>query len=270
MVQLADVSLNTEISIIRLLAYHARRRDKTHQVILMVELGDLREGIMPSRLDAVTEKVLGLRSVTLVGIGTNLACLNGIQPTAAKMSELSELAVRIESKYDIHLEIVSGGNSANHRWLLSADDVGRINHLRIGEAILLGCETVHRQPIVGLATDAFTLVGEVIEVKTKPSRPFGKGGQDAFGREPTFKDFGNIRRAIVALGEQDVDPCALRPRGGAEVLGASSDQLVLHDKDASLRLGGEVKFGVGYGALLRAMTSPYIEKRYSPASRGAI
>lgn len=266
-VRLADVSLNSEPSVVRLLAEHARALGKTHGIILMVEMGDLREGILPCHLDDVIEQILPLRSVRLVGLGTNLACLNGVVPTDAKMSELSVLAERVEARHDLALEIVSGGNSANHDWVASAEDVGRINHLRIGEALLLGRETVNRKPIPGLATDAVTLVGEVIEVKTKPSRPYGEVGLDALGREPVFSDKGPMRRVIVALGEQDIDQNAIRPQVQAEIIGACSDQLVLHDRSGSLQVGSRVSFDLGYAALLRAMTSPYIEKVYKPPIR---
>lgn len=265
-VETADVSLNTEPAVIRLLSEQATRQGIVHRVILMVELGDLREGIMPSRLEAVVATTLPLPGVELVGIGTNLACLNGVVPTAAKMNELSSLAQRIEETFDLELSIVSGGNSANYQWLTSSPNLGRVNHLRIGEAILLGRETVQRQGIKALSQEAFTLVGEVVEVKTKPSRPYGKRGLDAFGHTPQVSDVGSIRRAIIALGAQDVDPGAIRPRLCAPILGACSDQLVLHDRKGVLHVGKEVTFDVDYGALLRVMTSPYVYKCYSPAA----
>ena len=266
-VELADVSLNTEISVIRLLARHAARRGKIHRVILMIELGDLREGILPPDIEPIVEETIGLEGIELIGIGTNLACFGGIRPTEANMRRLSVIAGHIQRKCGINLEIVSGGNSANYQWFVSTPDVGRINHLRIGEAILLGCDTLTRQQIPGLYTDAFTLVAEVIELKTKPSKPYGEIGQNAFGHAPVFEDKGYIRRAILALGEQDVDVSAIRPWVKADVLGASSDHLILDVRDSDLEVGAEVRFDVGYSALLRAMTSPYVEKVYQSRSR---
>lgn len=265
-VELADVSLNSEISVVRLLAKEARRQGKLHDIILMVELGDRREGVMPERLHRAVEDILALDGVRLRGIGTNLACLNGVIPSAAKMKELSQLAEAIERQYNLQLACVSGGNSANYQWLARAETTGRINHLRIGEAILLGREPVHRKPIPGFKTGAFRLIGEVIEVKTKPSRPLGEIGQSAFGKVPSVPDQGPMRRAIVALGEQDVDPRSIVPQGTVSILGACSDQLVLYDAQATLAVGDLAAFEVGYGALLRAMTSPYVEKVFVPAS----
>jgi predicted amino acid racemase len=230
----------------------------------MIELGDLREGILPPDLEPVVKETIGMQGVKLEGVGTNLACFGGVRPTEAKMWELSAIAGYLQRKFGINFEVVSGGNSANYQWFVSTPDVGLINHLRIGEALLLGCDTLTREPIPGLYTDAFTLVAEVIELKTKPSKPYGEIAQDAFGYVPIYEDKGNMRRAILALGMQDVDVLAIKPRIEADILGASSDHLILDARDSGLDLGVEVRFDVNYGALLRAMTSPYVEKVYLP------
>ncbi len=265
-VEFADVSLNTEISVIRLLANQATKRGKIHRVILMIELGDLREGILLSDLEPVVKETIGMQGVKLAGVGTNLACFGGVRPTEANMRELSSIAGNLQRKFGINFEVVSGGNSANYQWFVSTPDVGLVNHLRIGEAILLGRDTLTRERIPGLYIDTFTLVAEVIELKTKPSRPYGEIAQDAFGHIPVFEDKGNMRRAILALGRQDIDESAIKPRMKANVLGASSDHLILDVRDSGLEVGAEVRFDVGYSALLRAMMSPYVEKVYLPQS----
>ncbi len=264
-VQYADVSLNTELSVIKLLSEHAARLGKRHGIILMVELGDLREGILPSELGPVLEGTLELEGVELVGIGTNLACYSGVKPTDKNMGELSAIAERVRRDYGIPLEVVSGGNSANYQWLVSTPHVGLVNNLRIGEAILLGRETLHRASIPGLHTDAITLVAEVIELRTKPSAPAGESCQDAFGSIPVFEDRGVVRKALLAIGKQDVDVSGIRPRIDVDVLGGTSDHVVLDAKRADVCVGSEVEFDVNHSALLRAMTSPYISKEYHRA-----
>ena len=265
-VEHADMSFNTEISVIRLLANQATKRGKIHRVILMIELGDLREGILPSNIESVVKETIGLRGIKLAGVGTNLACFGGVRPSEANMRELSAIAGNLQRKFGINFEVVSGGNSANYQWFVSAPDIGLVNHLRIGEAILLGRDTLTREQIPDLYIDAFTLVAEVIELKTKPSRPYGEIAQDAFGHIPIFEDRGDMRRAILALGRQDVDVSAIKPRIKANVLGASSDHLILDVGDSDLEIGAEVRFDVGYSALLRAMMSPYVEKVCLPQS----
>jgi predicted amino acid racemase len=265
-VEFIDVSLITEISVIQLLGRQASKHGKIQRIILMIELGDLREGILPSDVKSTVAEVMGLRSIKLIGLGTNLACFGSVRPTEVKMRELSVIAGNLQQQYGITFEIVSGGNSANYQWFVSTPDVGLVNHLRIGEAILLGCDPLTRERIPGLYTNAFTLVAEVVELKTKPSRPYGEIAQDAFGHVPVFEGKGNIERAILAIGKQDVDDSAIKPRIKADVLGASSDYLILDVSGLGLEVGAKVQFDVGYSALLRAMTSPYVEKVYLPQS----
>jgi len=258
----ADISLNSEISVIRGLSESAIKQNMIHKIILMVELGDLREGLMPSDLENNIEVILGLSGVDLVGIGTNLACFGGIKPDDTKMKYLSTLAGEMEGKFSLTFEFVSGGNSANYNWFMKTKNVGRINDLRIGESIYLGCETLNRTPIPGLFTDAFTLMAEVIESKIKPSVPYGQSGQNAFGHTPEFQDRGTIRRAILGVGLQDVLVSGLTPRLDIDIIGMSSDHIIVDAKQTDQPVGSEVAFDFNYGALLSAMTSPYVIKKY--------
>jgi ornithine racemase len=257
-----DISLNTELDTVKELAYYAHLNNKVHKIILMIELGDLREGILPCDLSDFVKTTLNLPHIKVIGIGCNLACYGGIKPNNQKMHELSKLVDSIEKEYKIDLEIVSGGNSANYEWYESAQKVERINNLRIGESILLGCETVNRNVIPGLHTNAFNLIAEVIESKEKPSLPFGEICQDAFGNIPTFLDQGIQQRVIVALGRQDVLISGLTPSEDLEILGSSSDHIVLNSKNRHVKVGSEVRFNLDYGGLLAAMTSPFIKKQF--------
>ena len=252
------VSLGSNRRVMTLLAAAARQQSVRHDVVLMVELGDLREGVMPERLGSAVAHVLSLKGIRLRGIGANLACRNGIAPDAANMAELSACAERMEREFDVELAMVSGGNSANLLWAFGSGDRGRINNLRLGESILLGCEPLHRQPIPGLHGDAMVLVAEVIESGRKPSRPWGRAAEAAFGAPaPAGDDRGTVWQTILALGRQDTDPLGLTSPPGVRIVGASSDHLIT-ETDRRLGAGTEIRFQLGYGALLRAMTSPYV------------
>jgi len=261
-VKYAGISLNSELSVIKELSKYAEEQGVIHEIILMVELGDLREGIMPSDLENTVNEVIGLKGIKLAGIGANLACFGGIKPNDEKMEYLSSIAKDIEKKFGLTLEFVSGGNSANYDWFISTKNVGKINNLRLGESIFLGCETLERKTIEGLFTDVFTLIAEVIESKTKPSLPYGDIGQDAFGNIPKFPDLGLIRRAILGVGIQDVLVSGLTPLLDIDILGASSDHIIINAKQSEIKVGDTIKFNLNYGALLSAMTSPYIIKIY--------
>ena len=259
-VKYADISLNSELSVIRKLSECALHYNTIHEIILMVEMGDLREGLMPADLETIVGQVIQLKGVKLKGIGTNLTCFGGIQPNEKKMQYLSALAEHIEKKFKLKLGIVSGGNSANYNWFRSTNNVGRINNLRLGESILLGCEPIDRKPIPGLFTDAFTLIAEVIESKVKPSIPYGKISQNALGQIPSFQKQSQMKRAILGLGLQDVIVSGLSPRMDIKILGASSDHTIVNVNGNDLNIGDQLEFDLNYAALLSAMTSPYVNK----------
>lgn len=259
----ADISHNTEIEVVERLSTCAREQGRTHGVLLMVELGDLREGILPDELPRFVDRILRLPNIAFRGIGTNLACQSGVAPDKDNMNALSSLANSLEATSGVMVEIVSGGNSANLDWAFRTTEAGRVTALRLGEAILLGRDPLHRGAIEGLHTNAFTLVAEVIECKRKPTKPWGELGQAAFGPAKTRADRGLISQAILALGRQDIDPNGLEAPDGMEILGASSDHLVVDTGSSRPAIGSEVMFQLNYSALLRAMTSPFVTRAIS-------
>ena len=262
----ANASLNTELDIISALSNAAGAAGRRHAVILMVELGDLREGIMTADLDAFVRQTLRFPHIDLHGIGANLACFNGIAPDVNNMRELSRIADHLDRVFATVGSsiscVVSGGNSSNLEWAAKANDTGRINDLRLGESILLGMDPLHDTPIAGLFTDAITLYGAVIEAKTKPSQPWGEFARSPFARSASHDLHGDVSQMVLALGHQDVDPDGLVPPRDMQILGASSDHLVVETKKAMSKIGHEICFQLNYSALLRAMTSPFVGKVY--------
>lgn len=269
-VEHVDTSFNTELDVISELSKAAYAVGRTHGVLLMVELGDLREGIMPGDLVAFVRRTLGFPNIALRGIGANLACRCGVAPDATNMGELSALANTIEAAFGHVLTTVSGGGSSNIAWALSGADTGRINNLRLGESILLGREPLRNEAIEGLHTDSITLVAEVIESKTKPSQPWGQIAETAFGAALPMADRGSIFQAILALGRVDTDPDGLTPPPGIEIIGSSSDHLVVSSGRTRLAVGTEVTFQLNYSALIRAMASQFVEARIEQSIEPAL
>ena len=262
-VQYADISLNSEPEVIRRLSAAAQRLGRRHRVLLMLELGDLREGIPLSEIEQVVSLCRSLPNIDLEGIGTNLTCLSGVKPDATNMHRLSDTAVRLRQRFGLPLLQVSGGNSSSLDWLLNSDDIGAVNNLRLGEAILLGRETLYGQPLPALYQDAISLVAEVIEARVKPSVPEGELTQNAFGERPSFVQRGEFQRSILAMGLQDIQLAGIVPQQpDLAVIGASSDHLVLDSGRHPLQVGDEVRFNLNYAATLAAMTSPFVEKTY--------
>ncbi len=265
----ADISLNTELAMLSRLSHYSVMHNCIHKVIVMVEMGDLREGVLPCELSQFIKHVIALPNIKLVGLGCNLACYGGIKPDANKMQELSELTIAIEAQFNLKLGIISGGNSANYEWFdaiqsQGSQGIGRINNLRLGESILLGREAANRAVIPGMYTQAFKLIAEVVESKDKPSMPFGDRCQDSFGNSPVFENRGDRRRVIVALGKQDTLVSGLGVEGDFEILGSSSDHVILDQGDAGkgCAIGSAVSFDLDYGSLLAAMTSPFVQKQF--------
>lgn len=259
----ADTSLNSDIQVIGALNNAAGSIGRCHGVVLMVELGDLREGLLPESVLDAARCTAELPNVRLVGLGANLACQSGTLPSDSNMVVLSDLASAVGPASGHHL--VSGGNSASIEWALTGA-TGRVNDLRLGESILLGCEPSQRQPIVGLHLDAFTLTAEVIESSVKPTRPWGEQGETAFG--PTVGacavESPDAPQVIVALGRQDVDMDGIVAPRGTTIRGASSDHMVLEVTGGEVPpVGSDLSFPVvGYAALLRAMTSPFVGRAF--------
>lgn len=263
-VRLLDVSLESELETVRALDMAARALGKTHRIVAMVDLGDLREGMMPADLPAFVEAADALPNIEVFGIGASLTCYGAIVPDERNLGELVALTQSAEARLGRRLH-VSGGMSSSLDALVEGILPDRVDSLRIGESILLGVSTVTREPILGLHTDAITVSAPVIECLVKPSKPRGTSAQDAFGGRPTFEDRGDRRRAILAIGRQDIVPDGIVPRDPrVQVLGASSDHLVLdvHDLPAPPRLGDAIEFVPGYSATLAAFTSPYVDKRF--------
>ncbi|SDA85746.1 Alanine racemase, N-terminal domain [Algoriphagus alkaliphilus] len=89
MVKFADVCLNSELETIRMISEEAVRQDKPHKIIIMVETGDLREGVMGGNLVDFYEEIFELPKIDVIGLGTNLNCLNGVMPSTDKLIQLS-------------------------------------------------------------------------------------------------------------------------------------------------------------------------------------
>ena len=265
-VRYADISQNSQIETIRALDEEAARQNKKHKVILMIDMGDLREGMFYQNEEAILEvagEILKMDHVVLEGIGVNLSCYGAIIPKPENLGGLCAIAEKIEKKYSMRLNIVSGGNSSSVYLAQKGELPRRINNLRLGESFILGNETAYSQRVPGTYNDAVVLQAQIIELKNKPSLPIGEVGVDAFGQVPSYEDRGWIDRAIFAVGKQDINPDGLTPLNTkADILGASSDHLIMDVSKENYRLGDVVEFSMDYGALLKLFTSAYVEREY--------
>lgn len=258
-----DTSLNAELAVLQSLSASALGQGRVHGAVIMVELGDLREGALPEELVKLAERTAALPGIRIRGLGVNLGCFAGVMPDAENMARLVSLAETVERALGVELELISGMNSGGLRLLAAGDMPDRVNHARIGEAILLGRETTERQAWPGTRQDAFVLRAEILELKIKTPTPRGLRGEDAFGGTPQFETRGSVVHALLNVGREDVDIRGLTPLDqGVRLLGASSGYLILDLSHIGreLRVGQELAFTLNYSALLRAMTSEYVAK----------
>jgi predicted amino acid racemase len=271
-VEVCDASLNSEIAIIHKLDQAAKRLGKTHRIIIMIEIGDLREGILPGHLVEFYEQVFDLGNIDVLGIGANLGCLAGAVPNVDQMMQLILYRELLELKFRRRLPMVSAGSTVVLPMLLRGEVPAEINHFRIGEAVFLGTDLVGGGTLEGLRDDALTLEAEVLEIKEKSLnqpveaavsiRPFEFEEEEA-SEEPGQRGY----RAVVGIGQLDTDIGGLTPLDSRyRISGASSDLTVLNigDDPAGLEVGGTVRFRMGYSSLLRTMSTKYVEKEVTP------
>ncbi len=263
-VSLTEISLNSELEVIKKLNQAAQRVDKIHKIILMIDLGDRREGVLSKDVIPMVKQIKRLNSIKLVGLGTNLACFRGVLPNQDNMTKLITLVHNIRETFNLKLEIISGGNSSSLPLLLKNEYTPLTNQLRIGETILLGREVPSGKKFSLTSLDTFKLVAELIEVKEKPTARTGEEGKNAFGETPTINDKGIRKRGILAVGRQDIITeglISLDPR--VKIEGASSDHLIVDLSEIKdIQVGDQLSFRLNYGSLLQAMTSEHIRKIY--------
>ena len=272
LVRYADASLNSEMEVVRAINEECLRQDKTHKVILMADLGDIREGYIDC--DELMEAALEtdrLPGVELYGIGVNLTCFSFIQYDTEKLTQLAQLRRRMEETVGHALPMVSGGNSAAVDLMLRGGIPEGVNNLRLGESVLFGKERAKYQYLPGTYPDVFTLECEIVELKEKPSLPWGTVGVDSYGKKPEFVDRGEHRlKAVCALGKQDFDVETTVPCDpGVIMLGASSDHLMLDvtDSKENYKVGDTVRLQLGYFSTMRAFTSDYVSRRYTDSEQ---
>lgn len=261
-VELTDYSLETEMVTIEKIASSCKKNGKKHGVIVMVEVGELREGLMLEDVVPFVKKITSFSNIEFLGLGTNTTCFSGIIPDNKNLKVLYDLKLKIEEE-GIKVKILSGGGTNLLRMIWDRKIPDFINQIRVGEGIFLGVDAIKREPLSGLRQDTFRLDAELIEVKKKPSLPWGEKTKDAFEEEVEFKDEGIMIRGIASIGRQDIILSGIKEDESIKIIGASSDHMVLNlNKSPSLKVGDIISFRLNYAGVLSSFTSPYVEKIY--------
>lgn len=266
-VKYADISYNTEYETIRLLSEEAGRQNKIHKIVIMIEMGELREGVMREDFMEFFEKVFQLPHLKVIGIGTNLTCMYGVLPNSDKLIQLSLYEQLIEARFNRTIPFVSGGSSVTipliHQGILPKG----INHFRVGETLFLGTNVYDGSSYENMENDVFRLYAEIIELSKKPMVPEGEMGANMEGESVEFdeeKKGETSCRAILDMGLLDIDDDHVKLRDkDNRIVGASSDMIVLDmgSNRENYKVGDLIEFELDYMGTLRALSSSYIEKR---------
>lgn len=266
-VEYADYSVVSDSGTLSALAAVCAAKKKRHKALLMVDLGDLREGFWPDEAEKIAEELKKLDpALQVAGVGVNFGCASGVLPSPENLARLVKFGKTIEGALDLKLDIFSGGATTKS---LATMDEGlfppEINNLRIGEGYLLGTDKSYGVDIPWLRQNTMELEAELVEVRVKPTLPIGEVGRDAFGNAPRFENNGKRLRGILAIGRQDVYVDSLEPLDeGVRIITASSDHMLVDLEDCSdkPRVGDILKFRPRYPAMLSLTTSPYVTKIY--------
>lgn len=268
-VEYADISLNSELENIKIMNSIARNTRKIHKVILMMDLGDLREGYI-NEDELIRDAIFierELDNIHLYGVGTNLGCYGSIKPDITNLTSLISIAERVENEIGRKLEIISGGATSTLPMVVDNTIPDRINHLRVGDGIVtLALQDIWGLDIKGFRRDNYRILAQVVEIKDKPSYPIGQIFVDAFGNTVEYEDKGIRKRALAALGKRDVgDIFSVVPTvKGITVEGGSSDHIILDvtDSEIEIKLGDIILFEASYGAMIHSTYSSSVVKEY--------
>ena len=263
----ADISMNTDFHTIEMLSEEAVKQNKIHKIIIMIDLGELREGVMREDFIDFYAKVFEMKNIEVVGLGTNLSCLYGILPNNDKLLQLCLYKQLIELRFNVKIPFVSGGSSVTipliKQGLLPKD----VNHFRVGETLFMGTDVYNSVPFATMENDIFKLYAEIIELYEKPLIPSGELGSNLEGNVVTFDDE-NIGkssvRAIIDIGLLDIDMKHLEAtEENVKLAGATSDMVVLDlgENLKNFKVGDQMEFTLDYMGIVRIMNSKYIEKR---------
>lgn len=269
----ADVTFNTEYDTIKLLSDTATDMGVSHKILIMIELGELREGVMREEFIEFYQKVFDLPNIKVIGIGANLTCMYGVLPSEDKLLQLCLYKQLVEAKFNQVIPYISGGASVTIPLIYRDLMPEAINHFRVGETLFMGTNAYENKPYKNMYNDVFKLYAQIIELNEKPYVPSGELGYNLSGEKMEFdttQDGEVGLRAIVDIGLLDVEDSHLTPVDEElEIIGASSDMMVIDLKEnkKDLEVGDFIEFKMNYMGILRIMNSDYIEKRLEPTSQ---
>lgn len=243
----SKMSIQTEITTIRQINEIAKKHHKKHQILLMIDWKDAREGILTYDVIDYIQEILTMHNICLSGLAFNFMCFNAIPPNDNDVEMINQFVASIENEAGFHFKIISGGNSSMLPQMFY-NNLGMINDLRIGETLFRGTDTTTDKPIATLFQDAINMEAEIVEIKPRLDIATGK----------------NYLQAILDIGYLDTYADELVPlNNNIQVLGATSDHVMVDLQNCDhYQVGDTINFALGYRALAQSMYADNIPKKY--------
>ncbi|KRG08041.1 alanine/ornithine racemase family PLP-dependent enzyme [Staphylococcus sp. NAM3COL9] len=247
-VRFTDISIQTEMATIQRLNEIASQQQVKHQILLMVDWKDSREGILTYDIVDNINKIMQMDHINVIGLAFNFMCFQSVIPTEEDVALINQFVDSVEIETHMRFKIISGGNSSMLPQMLY-QDMGKINELRIGETLFRGVETTTNHPIASLYQDAIILEAEIVEIKPRIDILTGK----------------QYLQAIVDIGNLDTFVEDIKPlHHYVKVVGGTSDHVMIDLLNQDhYQIGDKVQFSLGYKALAQSMYMPNLEKHYT-------
>lgn len=272
-IKYADISLNSSFATIQALNEAAKKAGIIHKIIIMIELGELREGVKRTELMSFYERVFKFPNIDVIGIGSNLGCMYGIEPNYDKLLQLSLYEELISARFNRDLKYVSGGTSITLPLIENNTIPKDINHFRVGEAAFFGISPLDNQPFKSLYTDTFEFNANIIELEEKKIVPDGIISDGNIGHSADFNENDiseTSTKAILDFGLLDVEREDIEALDeDVKFVGITSDMLVIDignnktkDGKKKYSIGDKIRFKPNYMAVARLLNSKFIEKKF--------
>lgn len=272
-VKYADISLNTSYITIEALNKAATKQNKVHRIIIMIEMGELREGVNRDDIINFYQKVFNLSNIEVIGIGSNLGCMYGVEPTYDKLLQLSLYKELIAAKFNEDLKFVSGGSSITLPLIEKNFVPEGVNHFRIGEAVFFGTSPLENKQFEDLSTNTFEFHANIIELEEKGIVPDGTISEANVGHTAEYNEndiSGLSYKAILDVGMLDVDRNDIESKDDEiKFVGTTSDMTVIDignnktkDGKKKFSVGNTICFNPNYMAVARLLNSKFVDKKF--------
>lgn len=237
--------------------------DEKPEVVLIAEMGDLKEGLFPEEILSINKDFPDL---PILGVSANFACLSGAVPSLPALKNLKNLACEIQSSRNLEAPFVSVGGTVMHSLMRQeTPQKGLFQELRCGEGLFFGFDSSGGGPVPGFETDTMTFYGEILEVAEKeiPAAKLQESALTALGDHAHERPPGQRKSAVLDFGILGADEFNLFPFDSDTLFaGQTFDFTVLDITNSVLNYkpGDLFPFRVNYKAGSFLFMNPFIHK----------